>query len=56
MHGLIVPLNVLLLMDPAIEPEQGQVQLSKIMELHVFRLMEVTINLAVQSVPVRQIT
>ena len=56
MHGLIVQLPVLLVMVLVIKPEQEQVQLRVMVELHVLRLMEVTLNLAVQSVPVRQIT
>ena len=53
MHGLIVPLTVLPEMALAIKPDQGQVQLRVMVELHVLRLMEVTLNLAVQTVPVR---
>ena len=56
MRGLIVQLPVLLVMVLVIKPEQEQVQLRVMVELHVFRLMEMTLNLAVQSVPVRQIT
>ena len=56
MCGLIVQLPVLLVMVLVIKPEQEQVQLRVMVELHVLRLMEVTLNLAVQSVPVRQIT
>ena len=57
MHGLIVPLHVVTVMVLVIEPEQGQVRPRKIVELHVLQLMELTLlNLAVQSVPVRQFT
>ena len=53
MRGLIVQLPVLLVMVLVIKPEQEQVQLRVMVELHVLRLMEVTLNLAVQSVLVR---
>ena len=57
MRGLIVLLPVLPVMVLVIEPEQGQVHPRQTVELHVMRLMELTLlNLAVQSVPVRQIT
>ena len=52
MRGLIVQLPVLLVMVLVIEPEHGQLQPM----LHVLPLMELTLNHAVQSVPVRQIT
>ena len=57
MHGPAVILLVLLLMALAIKLERGQlIQLRVMVELHVFRLMEVKLNLAVQNVRVRQIT
>ena len=43
MHGLIVPLHVVPVMVLVIEPEQGQVRPRKIVELHVLRLMELTL-------------
>ena len=50
-------MNVPPVMVLVIEPEQGQVRLRQTVELHVLRLMELTLlNFAVQSVPVRQIT
>ena len=53
MRGLIVLLPVLLAMVLVIKPEQGQVRPRQTVELRVLRVMEVTHNLAVQSVQVR---
>jgi len=51
MRGQIVPLPVLPVMVLVIDPEQGQVRPQKTVELHVLRLMQLTLlNLAVQSV------
>ena len=56
MRGLIVLLPVLPVMVLVIDREQGQVRPRQTVELHVLRLMGLTLlNLAVQSVPVRQI-
>ena len=53
MHGLIAPQHVLPEMVLAIKPDPGQVQMRVTVELHVLRQMELTLNLAVQSVLVR---
>ena len=54
MRGLIVLLPVLPVMVLVIDPEQGQVRPRQTVELHVLRLMGLTLlNLAVWSVQVR---
>ena len=56
MRGLIVPLPVLPVMVLVLDPEQGQVRPRQTVELHVLRLIGLTLlSLAVWSVPVRQI-
>ena len=54
--GQAVGIPVVLRTVPVIKPEQGQVQLRVMVELHVLCLMEVILNLAAQRVQVRQIT
>ena len=56
MRWLIVPQHVLPEMALVIKPDQGQVQLRVTVEQHVSEPMVATLNLAVQSVLVRQIT